>query len=286
MNPPERADGTETSPSEPLRDDKSANPSTADLLSRMSRRGFVTAGGVVLAGWAAWRWLVSRSQDEGISWPLRRVLEADERVARETFRPGGRAPEFVPSRASRPRVNGMIGMTAAPGRLRPVDPDAWRVEARGGAGDVRSLSLAEIRALPRFEQVTELKCIEGWSTVVRWAGVRLSDLAAFTGLASRSHRPYNASHPPNDLYDYVSLATPDEIYYVGLDRASALHPQTLLAYELDGRPLSPAHGEPLRLVIPVKYGIKHIKQIGRISFTDRRPADYWAERGYDWYSGH
>jgi DMSO/TMAO reductase YedYZ molybdopterin-dependent catalytic subunit len=67
---------------------------------------------------------------------------------------------------------------------------------------------------------------------------------------------------------------------------SALHPQTLLAYEMNGQPLSPDHGAPLRLVIPVKYGIKHIKRIGTVVFTDRRPADFWANRGYDWHAGH
>jgi DMSO/TMAO reductase YedYZ molybdopterin-dependent catalytic subunit len=67
--------------------------------------------------------------------------------------------------------------------------------------------------------------------------------------------------------------------------ASALHPQTLLCYEMGGRPLTPEHGAPLRLVIPVKYGIKNLKQIGTIQFTDVRPADYWAQQGYDWYAG-
>ena len=85
---------------------------------------------------------------------------------------------------------------------------------------------------------------------------------------------------------YVKMSTPDGAYYVGLDVASALHPQTLLCYEMNGDPLSPAHGRPLRLAIPVKYGIKNIKRIGTIAFTDARPTDYWAERGYDWYAGH
>ena len=64
-----------------------------------------------------------------------------------------------------------------------------------------------------------------------------------------------------------------------------LHPQTLLAYELNGEPLSPAHGAPQRLAIPVKYGIKNLKRIGTLRFADDRPADYWAEYGYDWYAG-
>ena len=118
---------------------------------------------------------------------------------------------------------------------------------------------------------TELKCIEGWSAIVHWAGVRLSDFAAtYHPVATR----------------YVGLATPDGSYYVGLDTASALHPQTLLCYEINGAPLSLEHGAPLRLVTPVKYGLKSIKRIGTMTFTDERPPDFWAERGYDYYLGH
>jgi DMSO/TMAO reductase YedYZ molybdopterin-dependent catalytic subunit len=181
-----------------------------------------------------------------------------------------------------PRVNGSIGLDAE------IDPVSWRLRVVGPAGEraARSLALAEIWALPRVEMTTELKCIEGWSEVVHWAGARLSDLATATGLATRSGRPPNPTRALSDLLDYVSLETPDFSYYVGLDAASALHPQTLLCYEMGGAPLLPAHGAPLRLVIPVKYGIKNLKRIGTIRFTDVRPPDYWAERGYDWYSGH
>ena len=81
------------------------------------------------------------------------------------------------------------------------------------------------------------------------------------------------------------MNTPDGVYYVSVDMPSALHPQTLLAWEMNGEPLTEEHGAPLRLVIPVKYGIKNIKRIGRIEYTDTRPKDYWEERGYDWYAG-
>src|SRR5262249_41855042 len=84
---------------------------------------------------------------------------------------------------------------------------------------------------------------------------------------------------------YVGMATPDGKYYVGLDAASALHPQTLLAYEMNGQPLEEKHGAPLRLAIPVKYGIKNIKRIGKISYQTARPRDFWGEDGYDWYAG-
>ena len=147
-------------------------------------------------------------------------------------------------------------------------------------------SLDEIKSLPRVEMTTEFKCIEGWSLIVNWTGVRFSDFAAqfFPGLL-RGETP-NLQNLPQNLTKYVSLVTPDRGYYVGWDMQSILHPQTLLAYEMNGAPLTPEHGAPLRLVTTTKYGIKQIKRIGRIEFTNERPADYWGERGYDWYSGH
>jgi len=148
-----------------------------------------------------------------------------------------------------------------------------------------SLSLAYLKQLPRTEMITELKCIEGWSQVVQWAGVTLSDFMVKHPPTPKGNLPPDVLQRPNDLPEYVGLATPDGEYYVGLDRASALHPQTLLAYEMNGQPLTEEHGAPLRLVIPVKYGIKNIKSIGVIRYTDERPADYLAEQGYDWYAG-
>ena len=148
------------------------------------------------------------------------------------------------------------------------------------------LTLADIKQLPRVEMVTELKCIEGWSVIVRWAGARLADLIAKYPPLTKSGSDPDVMRRPDDLVGYVSLETPDSEYYVGIDMESALHPQTLLCYGMNGQPLSLKHGAPLRLVIPVKYGIKNIKRIGKITYTDKRPADYWAERGYDWYSGH
>lgn len=149
------------------------------------------------------------------------------------------------------------------------------------------LTLEDIRALPRVEMTTELKCIEGWSVIVNWAGARFSDFAASYRPPTREGRGApDVRGRPEDLVRYVGMETPDGGYYVGMDMPSALHPQTLLCYEMNGQPLTPEHGAPLRLVTPVKYGIKHIKRVGRITFTDERPADFWAERGYDWYSGH
>ena len=243
-------------------------------MRRLSRRSFAVGAAATLAGSAAWSWLRTRPDEDGIPWPLRRVLNGNQRLAEAMFDPARLARTFSPEQAREPRVNGRLGLTGQ------FDPAGWKLRIHRAADPAMplSLDLAAIQALPRVEMVTELKCIEGWSTVVRWAGARLSDFAE----RYRTLRRDAAGEPVK----YVSLATPDAQYFVGLDMASALHPQTLLCYEMNGRRLSLDHGGPLRLVTPLKYGIKCIKRIGTIYFSDQQPADYWAQRGYDWYAGH
>ncbi len=147
------------------------------------------------------------------------------------------------------------------------------------------LTMADVRKLPHVEMVTEFKCIEGWSEIVHWGGVRLRDLlAAFPPHIESASQLYSAEFMVG-LPEYIGFETPDGQYYVGIERQVALHPQTLLAYELNGQPLTPDHGAPLRLVTPLKYGVKQIKQIGRITYTNVRPHDYWHEQGYDYYAG-
>ena len=248
---------------------------------RRSRRSFIGLGLAGLAGLGGWRWLVSQPDDSGIPHPLRKVLDANGRLSHAYFSETRLAPEFARSRAKVPRENGNVGLEDE------LDPAAWRMRVQSyGAGKTREFTLADIQALPKVAMTTELKCIEGWSVVVHWAGARLSDFLAHYPLATRSGRPADPLNPPADLAPYVGMRTPDEKYYVGLDIASALHPQTLLCYEMNGQPLTAAHGAPLRLVTPLKYGIKHLKRIGTIAFADTRPKDYWAELGYDWDAGH
>ena len=232
-------------------------------LKRLSRRGFITAGVAAAAGIGAWEWLRTRPRDASLAWPLRRMLRTNESLAMAYFSRSRLSPTFARTRINNPaRINGGLGLT------QNYDPENWRLNIEGLA----SLTLDDIRSFPRQTMITELRCIEGWSIIVQWSGARLSDVMA--------------KFPPPQLPRYVALETPGRGYYVGLDIESAMHPQTLLAYELNGAPLSWQHGAPLRLAIPVKYGIKNIKRIGTIRYTDVRPADYWAEQGYDWYAGH
>ena len=120
---------------------------------------------------------------------------------------------------------------------------------------------------------------------MHFTGVRFLDFMTALSLGTRSGRPADPAGNPQDLYPYVYLATPDEGYYVGLDMASVLHPQTLLCDAMNGEKLSPDHGAPLRLYLAVKYAFKSLKRIGLIRFQDERPRDFWVERGYDWYAG-
>jgi DMSO/TMAO reductase YedYZ molybdopterin-dependent catalytic subunit len=261
----DRDNGDDADKSPPaIHDLRSAIPFELEL-RRRSRRGFLTLGAGAIAGVAAWKWLRSRPPIDGLEWPLRRMLETNESLARAYFKQSRLSPVFRGSDLTPVRINGRIGLKE------PIDLDTWRLHIEGAAQPV-SLTLDEIKALPRQQMITELRCIEGWSIIVQWTGARLADLMA--------------RYPPAGDPRYVALETPDRGYYVGLDLESAMHPQTLLAYEINGQPLPLLHGAPLRLAIPVKYGIKNLKRIGTIRYTTVRPADFWAERGYDWYAGH
>ncbi len=263
-------------------DAESEDAEVNSSLRRMSRRSFLWAGAALAAGYSGWRWLVTRGDAAGIPWPLRRTLEFNEKISRGLFSKGRLAATFPVSSAEEPRPNGDIGLGE------DFDATGWQLSVEGLADGAQPLilTMADIKALPRVEMTTELKCIEGWSQVVHWTGARLADLMAKYPPATRSGNPPSMKEKPDELLPYVALATPDGEYYVGLEMESALHPQTLLCYDMNGRPLTTEHGAPLRLAIPVKYGIKHIKRIGTIRYSALRPPDYWAEQGYDWYAGH
>jgi DMSO/TMAO reductase YedYZ molybdopterin-dependent catalytic subunit len=138
------------------------------------------------------------------------------------------------------------------------------------------LTMNDILKLPKHDMVTQFKCIEGWSQIVHWSGVRLADLIA-------AYPPER--QPDGKMPAYVYMETPNGDYYVGYDMHACMHPQTLLVTEMGGTPLTQYHGAPLRLHAPTKYGYKQIKRIGLIAYTSQQPDDYWTKLGYDWYAG-
>ncbi len=154
-------------------------------IRRMTRRSFGTGAIAGLAALAGWGWLRTRPDENGIPWPLRRVLEWNATLAQAYFRPTRLAPTYSTSVARMPRVNGHLGLGDG------FDPATWSLRLENSAGEEAAdrLTLDQIQALPRVETVTELKCIEGWSDPVCWTGVRLADLASRFGKATHSGRP-------------------------------------------------------------------------------------------------
>lgn len=268
-------------PDAPGNQNREINPA----VRRRTLKSFLWFGAASLVPVGVWRWVRAQPPEEGLPRPFRRVLDANAALTQALVGPARLVPTFPVSKAVRqPRVNGSIGLPDD-----NFDVSAWKLRVEnatspGRRPTVREFTLDDLKALPRTELVFEFKCIEGWSQIQHWGGAKFSDFAAKYGLGTRSGKGPDLNHP-GDLMPYVGMRTPDGAYYVGLDMPSALHPQTLLCYELNGVPLPPPHGAPLRLVIPVKYGVKSLKRIGTLQFSDTRPPDYWAERGYDYSVG-
>src|SRR5262249_17769081 len=211
-------------------------------------------------------------------WPLRRVLRFNQELAERLGSPNHQAPTFPTDSVQGPaRINGLIGLSGN------VHSAGWELRvAHEGLGPEQTIPLRDIMQLPRFALVTEVVCVEGWSQVMHFSGVRFRDFVTHFGLATRNGRAPHAAGNPRDLFRYVYLATPEEDYYVGLDMASALHPQTLLCDTMNGQPLTRQHGAPLRLYLAVKYGYKSLKRIGLIRYQAARPFEYMAQRCYEW----
>jgi DMSO/TMAO reductase YedYZ molybdopterin-dependent catalytic subunit len=225
---------------------------------------------LIAAGAAAWLWIRHQPKElaqTGVQPTLRKVLDANEKVFDKTFSPNHLVKTFPKSQAAKNvRVNGDVGMGD------DFDANAWRLKLVRAAGDTLLIGIDDIKKLPKTEIVFDFKCIEGWSQITHWGGVKFSDFIRAYHLEALVSKKY------------IGLETPDGAYYVGIDMPSAMHPQTLLCYEMNDKPLPTNQGNPLRLIIPVKYGIKSLKRIGTLFFSDERPRDYWYERGYDYYS--
>ena len=152
-----------------------------------------------------------------------------------------------------------------------VDLDAWNLTVSGAIEKARDYSLAQIQALPKFTQNTRHVCVEGWDVIGNFGGARLSDFMKAVG-ADLTAR-------------FVTVECADD-YYESLDMATALHPQTLLCYEMYGQPLTREHGAPVRLSIPTKVGYKQAKYLTSLKVTNiLTRVGYWEDQGYsDYYS--
>jgi len=208
-------------------------------------------------------------------WLLNQALRLDDDVSTLLYSRHRLVPTYTKSQIT-PLKNNYNGVTPDPAYI-----PGWRLTLDGlSSGLAVSLDIEALLARHRIhDQITRLVCVEGWSAIAWWSGLRFDDLLHAYPPVSQAKWAHIESSVNLD-----ANGNPDP-YFVSIDLLTAQHPQTLLATHLNGKPLTVEHGAPLRLLVPVKLGLKNIKAITRITYTKDEPPDYWAKRGYSRYDG-
>ncbi|MDR3512833.1 MAG: molybdopterin-binding protein [Caulobacteraceae bacterium] len=256
-------------------------------LTGFSRRRLITSGTLALGGLSlAGCDRLSRAPDfqdfigraQGLTLGSQRLLLSGQPLAREYARKD-LSPVFKPN-----------------GSVSPSDPayqaaaetgfTGWRLQVDGLVRRPFSLSLAQLKALPARTQITRHDCVEGWSAIGQWTGVQLGGLLRAAGLLPNAR--YVVFHCADDL---GPARDGSDRYYESVDLFDAFHPQTILAYAMNGQPLAVAHGAPLRLRVERQLGYKQAKYVMRVEAVERLDnigggkGGYWEDRGYEWYAG-
>ena len=267
-------------------------------LTAQSRRDFLLFGaGVVATATFAWWLLPDRARERLLPQPagdaldtvaarlgltderrestLDRALTFDDDIAEALYSKGRRVRTYRKSDVT-PLRNNYDGQTPGPEYL-----PTWTLRVTGLAtGTTESFTIDRLlKGFPLHEQVTRLVCVEGWSAIAWWGGIRFADLLA--------------AHPPAPGARWAALRSSVNLdsdgksdpYFVSIDLETARHPQTLLATHFGGRPLPIEHGAPLRLLVPMKLGLKNIKAVTDIAYSSAEPPDYWNQYGYSKYDG-
>lgn len=242
-------------------------------------RALATAGVFALAGCERGIALGERLKisAEALTYRVQRLILPRDALAPE-YRRDQISPDFKP--------NGSISPAAADYvALRNGDFADYRLVVDGLVERPLSLSLDELRARPSRTQITKHDCVEGWTAIGEWTGVRLETLLDEAGL--RPEARYIVFH----CFDALTQTEDGPRYYESIDLVDARHPQTLLAYDMNGQTLGVPHGAPLRLRVERQLGYKHAKYIRRIEAVDSFASiqggngGYWPDRGYEWYAG-
>jgi DMSO/TMAO reductase YedYZ molybdopterin-dependent catalytic subunit len=201
----------------------------------------------------------------------------NERLQRALFRPGKLAREEP---ASAVTAEGAFPLYKVADEY-PSAPTGWRLSVHGLVAQPLEFSLAGIRRLPRTEFRVRHHCVEGWSAVASWQGVRVSEIARLCGADARARfvefRSFERGQPDEN--------SPPVRYYSTWDRESVEHPQTILAYGRNGAEMSREEGAPLRLYSSVKLGYKMVKWVDEVIFQPARTGGYWEDLGYEWFAG-
>jgi DMSO/TMAO reductase YedYZ molybdopterin-dependent catalytic subunit len=255
----------------------------------MNRRSWLagvaaSAGGLVLAGCEklakAPKVTATLERAEGLNQQVQRAMIGRNVLARE-FSRADISSDF--------KANGSIN---------PGDPDyralveagfaPWSLVVDGLVEQPLKLTLAELRAEPARTQITRHDCVEGWSSIGEWTGARLGPLLQKARL--KPDAKYIVFHCLDTLSPGATDNTQGK-YYESIDLDDAFHPQTILAYQMNGQPLPIRHGAPLRLRVERQLGYKHAKYVHRIEAVEHftqiggGKGGFWEDRGYEWYAG-
>jgi DMSO/TMAO reductase YedYZ molybdopterin-dependent catalytic subunit len=207
------------------------------------------------------------SNDKSVNTMLRRISFFNDNVQALLFDPNKMAPTYPESMITRPfPFNAFYGIDDVP----EVEAATYRLQVGGLVNGKRVWTLDELRAMPQESQITRHICIEGWSAIGRWGGVRFSNFLKHSGADVTAK--------------YVSLHCADN-YWTSIDMPTALHAQTLLTLTYDGQVLPPKYGFPMKLRMPTKLGYKNPKHIVAITVTNEYPGGYWENQGYNWFGG-
>ncbi len=215
------------------------------------------------------------------------VNEPDRKLQRALGKPGALAREYTEADLSPVfKVNGNDDADDDEYQAHAQNQfQDWRLEVGGLVERPQHLSLAELRALPARTQITRHDCVEGWSCVGKWTGARLSALLRQAGLKPE------ARYIVFRCADSFPGMNGPEPYYESIDLDDAFHEQTILAYDMNDKPLPIAYGAPLRLRVERHLGYKHAKFVMKIEAVESFAAigggrgSYWADQGYAWYAG-
>ena len=209
----------------------------------------------------------SLDTDDSVEKALMVVSRFNDQVQGWLFDPNKLAPTYPESMITKPFP---FNAYYSESKIRPSPVD-FRLKVSGLAGLKTDWTLEDLNALPQSSQVTRHVCVEGWSAIGKWGGVRFSDFLKRSG-ADLSAR-------------FIGFRCHDD-YYTSIDMATALHAQTLLTLTYADEILPAKYGYPLKLRIPTKLGYKNPKYIREISITNSYPGGYWEDQGYNWFGGN
>jgi DMSO/TMAO reductase YedYZ molybdopterin-dependent catalytic subunit len=207
------------------------------------------------------------TDQEGVQRVLSAMSRWNDGVQDWLFDPRRLAPEFPESAITKPfPFNAFYGED----EVIDIDGGRYKLELSGLIREKKPWTLPELYALPQVSQVTRHICVEGWSAIGKWSGVRFSDFLERIGADTTAK--------------YVGFKCADK-YSTSIDMATALHPQTQLSFRYADALLPPKYGYPMKLRIPTKLGFKNPKHIAAIFVTNTYPGGYWEDQGYNWHSG-